>query len=106
MGAALLVDGVGAAREDDALGGELELGEFLGARQHLREDIELAETAGDPCGRAVVSVCRYARVDAIAIARPEIRARQGATSRTARRLIQRMASRALIFKHVWGATYR
>jgi ABC-type transporter Mla MlaB component len=48
MRAALLVDGIGAAREDDALGGELELRELLGAWQHLREDIELTETASDP----------------------------------------------------------
>jgi hypothetical protein len=51
MRAALFVDRVGPARKNDALGDELELRELLGARQHLREDIELTETASDPSHR-------------------------------------------------------
>lgn len=47
VGGALIVDGVGSTAEDDAHGLELELGELGCAGQHLRVDIELAETADD-----------------------------------------------------------
>lgn len=50
VGGALLVDGVGAAREDDTLGLPGQLGELLGAREHLRVDIDLSETTGDQVG--------------------------------------------------------
>jgi hypothetical protein len=45
--ASLLVDGVGAAGENNSLGLEAQLRDLLGAREHLREDIELSKTAGD-----------------------------------------------------------
>lgn len=48
MRAAFLVDRVRPARENDALGSELELGQLLRAWKHLREDVELSKTAGDP----------------------------------------------------------
>lgn len=46
-----VVDGVGAAAEDDAYGLELELGQLRGAGEHLGVDIELAETADDAAVR-------------------------------------------------------
>jgi hypothetical protein len=45
---AILVDRVRSTGENDALRSELELRELLSARQHLREDVELTETACDP----------------------------------------------------------
>jgi hypothetical protein len=53
--AALFIDGIGATRENDALGSELELGELLGAWQHLREDVELAQAASDASEAVMVS---------------------------------------------------
>jgi len=46
--AALLVDGVGTTRKNDTLGLEVKVGNLGGAWEHLREDVELTETAGDP----------------------------------------------------------
>jgi len=47
MRAAILIDGVGAARKDNALGLELQLSKLLSAWEHLREDIELAQTTSN-----------------------------------------------------------
>lgn len=48
MGCGRVVDGVRAAAEDEAYGLVLQLGELGCAREHLRVDIEFAETADDP----------------------------------------------------------
>lgn len=48
VGCGWVVDGVRAAAEDEAYGLVLQLGELGCAREHLRVDIELAETADDP----------------------------------------------------------
>lgn len=45
-----VVDGVGASGEDDAFRGLGEVGEFLGAGEHLRVDIYFSEAAGDEMG--------------------------------------------------------
>lgn len=41
------VDGVGTSGEDDARGFPRQVGEFLGAGQHFRVDVQFAESAGD-----------------------------------------------------------
>lgn len=46
----LLVDGVGTTGQDDTLGLPSQVGQLLSARQHLRVDIDLTETAGDKVG--------------------------------------------------------
>lgn len=46
-----VVDGVGAAAEDDAYGLEFELRQLRGAGEHLGVDIELAKTADDAAVR-------------------------------------------------------
>lgn len=48
VGCGRVVDGVGTAAEDEAYGLVLQLRELGCAREHLRVDIELAETADDP----------------------------------------------------------
>jgi len=50
MRSILLVYGVGATRQDDSLGLPSQIGQLLGAREHLGVDIDLAETAGDEVG--------------------------------------------------------
>jgi hypothetical protein len=42
-----VVDGVWTTRENNTSGLPRKLGELLGAREHLRVDIDLTETAGD-----------------------------------------------------------
>lgn len=61
VGSVGVVNGVGAATENEADGLELELGQLGGAGLHLRVDVELAQTTDDPLGRRMpVSHCRMA----------------------------------------------
>jgi hypothetical protein len=46
----LFVNGVGTTRQDNSLGLPGQIGQLLGARQHLGVDVDLAETAGDEVG--------------------------------------------------------
>lgn len=46
----LLVDGIRTTGQDDTLGLPGQVGQLLGARQHLGVDIDLAKTAGDEVG--------------------------------------------------------
>ena len=50
VGSTILIDGVRAARKDDTLGLVVEISNLGGAWQHLREDVELSQTTGDPMG--------------------------------------------------------
>lgn len=50
VGRAILVYAVGTARENDALGFEWEIGEFLGAWEHFTVYIQVAEPPGDEMG--------------------------------------------------------
>lgn len=47
MRGVFLVDGVWPPRQDDTLGLPAQVSQFLGAREHLGVDIDLAEAAGD-----------------------------------------------------------
>lgn len=53
MRAALLIDRVRTARQNNSLGGEVKLGNLLSAREHLRVDVELSETSSDPISAMV-----------------------------------------------------
>lgn len=46
----VLIDGVGAAGENDTLGLVVKIGNLGGAWQHLRENVELSHTTGDSLG--------------------------------------------------------
>lgn len=50
VGCAILVDGVWAAGENDTLGLPSQIGELLGAGEHLGVDVDFAQTAGDEVG--------------------------------------------------------
>lgn len=54
MGRTLLVNGVRTTGQDDTLRLPGQLGELLGAWEHLRVDIDLSQTAGNKVG----AVCR------------------------------------------------
>lgn len=47
MGCAFFVDAGGSARQDDASRLPVEVGKLLGAREHLRVDMEISEAAGN-----------------------------------------------------------
>lgn len=56
VGCAILIDGVWAAGENDTLGLPSQIGELLGAGEHLGVDIDFAQTAGDEVGAGEVDI--------------------------------------------------
>lgn len=58
MRRAVIVYGVGSSTEDQTSGLEPQLGESRGAREQLRVDVELTETADDP-ENTLISTATY-----------------------------------------------
>jgi len=79
-----VVNGVGAAGQDDAFGLPVELGDLLGARQHFRVDIEFSQTARNEVSvlrtiissvQAILLSGRTRRGDAMGVTDPKSRTR-------------------------------